>query len=104
TGQTILAGNLAYIFEVKVNGDVSVESDESFIVNVTNVSGATVANGQGQATIQNDDIPPASLSIDDVNSIEGNSGTNKLTFTVSSSLPAPSGGISFNIGTADGSA
>jgi uncharacterized repeat protein (TIGR01451 family) len=103
TGQTILAGNLAYVFEVTVNSDVNVEPNETFIVNVTNVSGATVADGEGQASIQNDDIAPsASLTINDVAGSEGNNGTTTLTFTVSSSLPAPAGGIMFDIATADG--
>ena len=49
-------------------------------MNVTNVSGASVADGQGLGTIQNDDSP--SLSINDVTVTEGNSGTTAATFTV----------------------
>ncbi|MDQ5844333.1 MAG: lamin tail domain-containing protein, partial [Acidobacteriota bacterium] len=55
TGVTILEGNSTYDFVVAVNGDSVVESDETFLVNVTNVTGATVGDGQGQGTIQNDD-------------------------------------------------
>src|SRR5207248_7156691 len=55
--QTIAAGQQTYTFEVTVNGDAAVESDESFLVNVTNVVGATVSDGQGLGTIQNDDTP-----------------------------------------------
>jgi len=57
TGQTISAGQQTYIFEVTVNGDPNIEPNETFFVNVTNVSGATVSDGQGQGTIQNDDSP-----------------------------------------------
>jgi hypothetical protein len=55
TGQTIPAGQQTYTFDVTVNGDINVEPNESFFVNVTNVSGATVTKGQGVGTIQNDD-------------------------------------------------
>ena len=102
TGQTIPAGSSNYTFDVTVNGDVNIEPNETFFVNVTNVSGATVANGQGQGTIQNDDSPV--LSVNDVAASEGDSGTKIFTFTVSSSLPAPAGGISFYIATEDSTA
>jgi hypothetical protein len=83
-----------------VNGDVNIESNETFFVNVTNGSGATISDSQGVGTIQNDDSP--ALSINDVTQTEGNSGTSTFTFTVSSSLPAPAGGINFTVNTADG--
>jgi len=44
------------------------------------------------------------LSIDDVSQSEGNSGNTAFTFTVSLSAPAPVGGVSFDIATADGTA
>ncbi|AEE52989.1 beta strand repeat-containing protein [Haliscomenobacter hydrossis] len=56
TGQVIPAGSSSYMFTVLVNGDVSVEPNETFFVNITNVVGATVTDGQGQGTIQNDDF------------------------------------------------
>jgi hypothetical protein len=68
------------VFNVTVNGDSSIEPDETFFVNVTNVTGAIVSVSQGQGTIQNDDSP--SLSINDVTVTEGNSGTTAATFTV----------------------
>ena len=105
TGQTIAAGNTTYTFDVTVNGDVSVEPDETFFVNVTNVTGAVVVDGQGLGTIQNDDSAPLpNLTIDDVSIAEGNSGPTTFTFTVSLSAPAGPGGVSFNIATADGTA
>lgn len=102
TAQTITAGNTTYQFTVTVNGDAVVESNETFFVNVSNVTGATIADGQGLGTIQNDDSP--TLSINDVSQNEGNAGTTTFTFTVTSSLPAPAGGITFDIATADGTA
>jgi uncharacterized repeat protein (TIGR01451 family) len=102
TGQTIPAGSQSYTFDVTVNGDTLVEPTETFFVNVTNVSGATVDDAQGLGTIQNDDSPM--LSINDVTLTEGNSGTTTFTFTVTSSIPAPAGGISFDIATHDNTA
>jgi len=102
TNQSIPAGAQTYAFDVTVNGDSTVESNETFLVNIRNVSGATVAKGQGAGTIQNDDSPV--LSVKDVTANEGNSGTNTFTFTVSSNMPAPAAGITFDIATANGSA
>ncbi len=102
TNQTIPAGQQSYTFTVTLNGDTTVEPDETFFVNVTNVTGATVADGQGLGTIQNDDLP--TLSINDVSLTEGNSGPKIFTFIVSLSEPAPTGGATFNIATADGTA
>ncbi|HKR00189.1 MAG TPA: lamin tail domain-containing protein [Pyrinomonadaceae bacterium] len=55
TGQTIPEGQQTYTFDVTVNGDTLVENDETFNVNVTNVSGAILSDGLGVGTIQNDD-------------------------------------------------
>lgn len=100
--QTIAAGASSFNFDVTVNGDAVIEPNETFFVDATNVSGATVLDGQGQGIIQNDDSP--ALSIDDVSMSEGDTGLTTFTFTVSSTLPAPAGGITFDIATADGSA
>jgi len=102
TVQSIPAGGTTYSFDVTVNGDLNIELNETFLVNVTNVSGATIGDAQGVGTIQNDDTPR--LTIDDVSASEGNSGTRTFTFTVNSSLPAPAGGITFDIATVDGTA
>jgi predicted extracellular nuclease len=56
TGQMIPEGNSTYAFTAQVNGDTATEPDETFFVNVTNVTGATVGDGQGQGTIVNDDV------------------------------------------------
>ena len=58
TNQLIPAGQSSYSFDVTVNGDTLVESDENFFVNVSNVSAnALIGDGQGAGTIQNDDTP-----------------------------------------------
>ena len=43
---------------VTINGDFSFESNESFFLQLTSVSGAAIANGSGIATITNDDTAP----------------------------------------------
>ncbi|HEY2292421.1 MAG TPA: ExeM/NucH family extracellular endonuclease [Thermoanaerobaculia bacterium] len=105
TAQTIPAGSSTYSFTVLVNGDTTPETNETFFVNVTNVTGAgvTVTDGQGQGTIVNDDAAP-NLTINDVTLNEGNAGTTTFTFTVSLSAPAPAGGVTFDIATANGTA
>ncbi|MEO8670321.1 MAG: ExeM/NucH family extracellular endonuclease [Tahibacter sp.] len=103
TGQTIPAGSSTYSFTVLVNGDTTPETNETFLVNVTNVTGAIVTDGQGQGTIVNDDAAP-NLTINDVSLNEGNAGTTTFTFTVSLSAPAPAGGVTFDIATADSAA
>jgi hypothetical protein len=55
TGQLIPEGSSTFTFNVLVNGDTTFESDEAFLVNVTNVTGATVVDAQAQGTIVNDD-------------------------------------------------
>ena len=57
TSQTIPAGSSTYAFAVLINGDTTFETNETFFVNVTGVTGASVADGQGQGTIVNDDAP-----------------------------------------------
>ena len=69
-----------------VNGDTAIEASETFLVNVTDVEGATVVDGQGQGTIQNDDSASPvlpNLTINDVAQGETNAGTTTFTFTVS---------------------
>ncbi|MDX1941509.1 MAG: Calx-beta domain-containing protein, partial [Saprospiraceae bacterium] len=55
TGQTIPEGMTSYTFDVTINGDMTVELDETFFVNVTNVTGAGVTDAQAIGTIKNDD-------------------------------------------------
>jgi predicted extracellular nuclease len=59
TGQSIASGSTGpYQFTVDVNGDGTNEPNETFFVNVTNISaGATPGDTQGQGTINNDDAP-----------------------------------------------
>ncbi|HEY3485839.1 MAG TPA: lamin tail domain-containing protein, partial [Ilumatobacteraceae bacterium] len=61
TGQTIPQGATTSTFTVLVNGDTEAEPNETFFVNVTSATGATVADGEGIGTIVNDDIPVVAI-------------------------------------------
>jgi ribosomal protein L35AE/L33A len=87
---------------VVVNGDVVDEPNETFVVNLSNAVGATIADNQGTGTITDDDGAP-SLSIDDVTVTEGNTGTVNANFTVT--LSAASGqAVSVDYATVNGTA
>lgn len=63
TAATIGEGASTYQFAVEVNGDTSKEVNETFNVNVTNVSGANISDGQGTGTVLNDDGAPSAGQI-----------------------------------------
>jgi predicted extracellular nuclease len=66
TGETIAQGQTSKSYNITVNGDTTNEPNETFNVNVTSVTGATVGDGQGQGTINNDDGSAGSLRIHDI--------------------------------------
>ena len=88
--------------EITINGDLTTEADETFTVNLSSPTNVTIADGQGVGTITNDDAQ-ASLSINDVAVVEGNSGTRNLTFTVTLA-PASTQTVSVAYATANGTA
>ena len=101
---TFAAGTTQQFVDVTVNGDTTVESNETFFVNLSSPSGATIADGQGQGTITNDDMAPVgSLTIGDVSVTEGNSGTINARFTVTLSGTSASA-ITVAYATANGTA
>ncbi|HMB24236.1 MAG TPA: ExeM/NucH family extracellular endonuclease, partial [Anaerolineales bacterium] len=82
TGQTIPEGSSTATFSVLVNGDTTGEPEETFFVNITNVVGANVADGQGQGTILNDDA-----AVTFIHDIQGSGGTSVAgTFTVEATV------------------
>ena len=86
---------------VNVTGDTLLEPNETFFVNLSSPSGATLFDGQGLGTILNDDGPV--LRINDVSTAEGNSGITAFTFTVTLS-PASASEVKVNYATANGTA
>jgi hypothetical protein len=78
TSQTIAAGSSTYSFTVLVNGDVTAESNETFFVNITNVTGAAVGDAQATGTIINDDCSPTHT----IAQIQGSGNTSPLNATI----------------------
>src|SRR5437899_11269321 len=99
---TFAPGQTSQTVTVTVNGDTKFEPDETFTVNLSGATNATITDNQGVGTIVNDDTQPT-ISINDVSHNEGNSGTTSYDFTVSLSN-ASSATITVHYATADNSA
>ncbi len=97
------AGETSKTVAVAVIGDTIEESDETFFLNLSNPTNATLSDAQGQGTIVNDDSPVQipTLSVDDVTLVEGNAGTTNAVFTVTLSAPSQQP-VTVNYATADG--
>ncbi|MGH8029754.1 MAG: Calx-beta domain-containing protein, partial [Arenimonas sp.] len=100
-GLSIPAGQLTKTFSVTVNGDTTVEPLETFQVDLSDPSGATLGDAQAIGYIINND--GALISINDIAVAEGNAGTKLMTFTVSLSQVAP-GPVTYNVSSLNGTA
>jgi CSLREA domain-containing protein len=85
---TFTPGITTQVITVPVQGEVLYELDETFFVNLSNATNATVVDSQGVGTIRNNDVPTISISINDTTVPEGNSGMHDEIFTVSLSAPS----------------
>ncbi|HEX4899789.1 MAG TPA: hypothetical protein VFV61_04605 [Pyrinomonadaceae bacterium] len=72
-GRTITSGNTSATFSVTVNGDTTTEPNETFFVNITNVTGANAGDVQGLGTINNDDV-----TLTAIHAIQGTGSTSPL--------------------------
>lgn len=89
---------------VPINGDTSVEPDETFLITLDSPVGATLGTMTGTGTIQNDDVAPRpTVSINNVSLTEMDAGTPSFTFTVQLSA-TPTAPVSLNWATSDGTA
>ena len=101
---TIPPGFTTAELPVAIVADALDEPDETFFLNVTQVTNATIGDGQGVATIVDDDDPAPTASITQlVNVSEGNAGTTgnavfTVTLTAASTQP-----VTVSYRTADGS-
>ena len=98
---TFAPGQRSKTVTVNVIGDTVVEPDETFFVNLSAPTAATLAAGQGLGTILNDDWP--TLRIGEVSQPEGQAGPTPLIFKVTLSTAAfvP---VTVNYATANGTA
>src|SRR5438445_2217153 len=99
---TFAPGQTTQTITVLVNGDTKFEPNETFQVNLSAASNASIADNQGIGTIANDDSQPT-ISINDVTVTEGDALTTDAVFTVSLSNPS-SQTITVNYATANGTA
>jgi hypothetical protein len=98
---TINAGDTSGDASVTINGDLDVETNETFSVLLQAPVNGTIDDGTGIATIQNDDAHP--ISIGDAAILEGDAGTTALIFDVTLAGMNPLDSI-VEVYTADGTA
>lgn len=80
---TFAAGVVSRPLTVKIVGDTQPEPTESFSVELSNPTGATLGDASAAVTIVSDDLP-ASMTVADAQVVEGNVGTTaNLVFTIS---------------------
>ena len=97
------AGQVSKTISVVLIQDNTFEPDETFFVNLSNPTNATIADGQGQGTINNDDPQPG-ITIGTSFRTEGASGTSgNAAFEVKLSNPSYQT-ITVSFATADGTA
>jgi Ca2+-binding RTX toxin-like protein len=98
-------GQSSQTITITIYGDVAFEPNETFFINLLNpTNGAVIIDPQGGGTITNDDAPPppvGDISVSDVTILEGDSGTQTVTFTVTRTGSAP---FSIDFATANGTA
>src|SRR5262249_57109395 len=94
------AGPTTRTITVLLNGDRLPEANETFFVNLSSSTNATVADGQGVATIVDDE---PRISISDVTRREGRKNTTSFVFTVTLSA-AYDQAVTVSYRTADGTA
>lgn len=104
---TFAPGETSQTIRVPIVGDQLVEADETFFVNLTDATNATITTAQGIGTITNDDTAPTTtlpeLTIANVTLAEGNSDTTNAVFTVNLSA-ASSETVTVSYTTADDTA
>ena len=81
---TFLPGDTVETVDVPFLGDSTFETDEDLTLDLSDEDNVTIGDGQGLATIVNDDAAPV-LSIDDVTVTEGDTGSTVATLTITKS-------------------
>jgi hypothetical protein len=99
---TFAPGDTSKPIAIVVNGDTTVEADETFTVTLSNPTNATLSTSRAVGTIKNDDDVPQ-LSIADATVAEGNSGTTPAAFVVTLNHASPQT-VTIQYATADASA
>lgn len=95
-------GQVSTTVTIQVYGDLLIEPDETFFVQIANLTGVLPGDTNGVGTILNDDVLPA-LYIGGTTNFEGNSGTTPFDFPVWI-VPAFTADVSCTFTTLDGTA
>jgi chitinase len=98
---TLNPGETSHQVVVQVQGDTASEANETFSVNLSNATNATIADASGLGTITDNDT--ASISIGASTVTEGNVGTTNGVFNLGLSAPS-SNTVTVDYATANGSA
>jgi hypothetical protein len=101
---TFIGGDNSETFNVTICNDAVSEANETVNMALSNVTGGATIGSPSAAvlTITDDDVPPGSLSINDVRMFEGNSGSRNFVFTVT--YTGPTVPVSVQYATANGTA
>jgi len=99
---TIPAGQISAQVGVDVFPDATFEPDETFFLNLSDPTNATISDAQGQSTIVNDDPIPR-VDVNGFIITEGNAGTKQASFSVTLSNPT-SQFVTLNFATSDDTA
>jgi len=78
---TFAPGVTTQTITILVTGDLVYETNETFTIDLSSPTGATLAKASATGTITNDDNAPT-LAINNIGATEGNSGTKNFTFNV----------------------
>ncbi len=98
---TFSPGETSKPISVEIFGDTTVEGNETFNVTLSGATNATISDGSGLGTINNDDTASAgTLSINDVSGLEN---VGSFVFTATLSSPSASN-VTVNYATSNGTA
>ena len=78
---TFAPGETTKTVSISVIGETTYENDETILCTLSNATHATVSDAEGVGTITNDDSLP-SVVVNDVQQVEGSTGTSQLSFQV----------------------
>lgn len=99
-------GQTQFDYTVSINGDTLDETDEHFVVILTDVDQSRPDPADGIVFITDDDGGAGMplLVVDDLVMDEGDAGTTPARLQLRLSAPAPAGGVHFDLATSDGTA
>lgn len=99
TTLTFNPGETSKQLSVSVNGDTAIESDETFVVNLSNPVNATISDSQGVGTLTNDDsLPPLQLLLDESGPAANQAGALDSVLFLRDPFPVVNPNNHFNLG------